>query len=83
MSDVMVVGILMTYIGLNGILQSQLSNLNIKNDFLTTVTANNTSLQPGYFIFAGYVIFENILSYILKRIAPKEADVPLPAVPVD
>lgn len=70
MSDVMVVGILMTYIGLNGILKSQLSNLNIHNSFLTTVTNNNTSLQPGYFIFVGYVLFAVLLSYILKRIAP-------------
>lgn len=68
MADVMVVGILMTYIGLNGILQSQLSNLNIHNDFLTTTTVNDTSLQPGYFIFVVYVMFEMVLSYILKRI---------------
>ena len=70
MADVMIVGILMTYIGLNGILKSQLSNLNIHNSFLTTITENNTSLQPGYFIFAGYVVFALILSYILKRITP-------------
>jgi len=73
MADVMVVGILMTYIGLNGILQSQLTNLNIHNSVLTTTTANNTSLQPGYFIFVSYVIFALILSYILKRITPYKA----------
>jgi hypothetical protein len=70
MADVMIVGILMTYIGLNGILKSQLSNLNIHNSFLTTTTVNDTSLQPGYFIFAGYVVFAFVLSYILKRITP-------------
>lgn len=70
MADVMVVGILMTYIGLNGILKSQLSNLNIHNSFLTTTTSNETSLQPGYFIFVVYVVFEMILSYILKRMTP-------------
>ncbi|MGZ3943788.1 MAG: paraquat-inducible protein A [Mucilaginibacter sp.] len=73
MADVMIVGILMTYIGLNGILQSQLSNLNIHNGFLTTMTVNNTSLQPGYFIFVGYVVFATILSFILKRITPFNA----------
>lgn len=72
MADVMVVGILMTYIGLNGILKSQLSNLNIHNSFLTTETVNHTSLQPGYFIFVGYVVFEFILSYILKRMTKDE-----------
>jgi hypothetical protein len=68
MADVMVVGILMTYIGLNGILKSQLSNLNLHSSFLTTATINNTSLQPGYFIFVSYVVFAFILSYVFKRI---------------
>lgn len=67
MADVMVVGIAMTYIGLNGILQSQLSNLNIKEDLLSTATQNNTSLQPGYYIFVTYVVYASILSLILKR----------------
>ena len=70
MADVMVIGILMTFIGLNGILKSQLSNLNIHNDTLSTSTVNFTSLQPGYFIFAAYVLFELLLSYILKRSVP-------------
>jgi hypothetical protein len=67
MADVMIVGVLMTYLGLNGILKSQLANLNIHNDTLTTSTVNFTSLQPGYFVFAAYVIFDLVLSYILKR----------------
>jgi hypothetical protein len=70
MADVMIVGLLMTYIGLNGILKSQLANLNIHNDTLTTSTVNYTSLQPTYFIFLGYVAFEILLSYILKRTTP-------------
>jgi uncharacterized paraquat-inducible protein A len=70
MADVMIVGVLMTYIGLNGILQSQLSNLNIHTALLNTATVNYTSLRPGYFIFAGYVLFTFILSTVLKRITP-------------
>jgi hypothetical protein len=69
MADVMVVGILMTYIGLNGILKSQLSGLNLKNEFLSTATVNYTSIQPGYIIFVGYVIFSFYLSYFLQKIA--------------
>jgi len=69
MADVMVVGILMTYIGLNGILESQLSNLNIKNSFLTATTINYTSLQPGYFIFVGFVLYGFVLFAILKRLS--------------
>jgi hypothetical protein len=70
MADVMVVGILMTYIGLNGILKSQLSGLNIHSDSLNVITTNGTSLQPGYFIFVAYVLFAALLSYILERILP-------------
>lgn len=68
MADVMVVGIAMTYIGLNGILKSQLSGLNIENDTLKTITANNSALQPGFWIFVAYVIYTIVLSLILKRI---------------
>jgi hypothetical protein len=71
MADVMVVGVLMTYIGLNGIIKSQLSNLNVHNSLLTATTANNTSLQPGYFIFAGYALFTILLSSLLKKISPR------------
>ncbi len=70
MADVMVVGIIMTYIGLNGILKSQLTGLNFNNEYLVTHTVNQTSLQPGYFIFVGYVVVAYTLSYILKRISP-------------
>jgi hypothetical protein len=70
MADVMVVGMLMTYIGLNGILKSQLSGLNIHSDSLSVITDNGTSLQPGYFIFVAYVLFAALLSYILERILP-------------
>lgn len=69
MADVMVIGILMTYIGLNGILKSQLTDLNIKSDVLTTTTVNFTSLQPGYIVFVGYVILGFVVSYVLKNIA--------------
>jgi hypothetical protein len=73
MADVMLVGILMTYIGLNGILKSQLSNLTIHNSTLTTITENNSSLQPGYTIFVGYVLFTILLTFIFKRITPSRA----------
>ena len=72
MSDVMLIGILMTYIGLNSILKSQLANLDIDKGLLNSTTSNATSLQPGYIIFTGYVVFAAILSYVLKRITPQD-----------
>ena len=68
MADVMVVAIMMTYIGFNGVLESQLSSLNIHNEYVSSVTTNNTSLQPGYIVFVSYVVFSLILSQILKNI---------------
>jgi hypothetical protein len=73
MADVIVIAILMTYIGLNGLLEGQLQALNIKNDSLTILTTNNTSLQPGYIIFISFVLYGLILSTILKFITPHDA----------
>ncbi|RZK75475.1 MAG: paraquat-inducible protein A, partial [Pedobacter sp.] len=72
MADVIVIAILMVYIGLNGLLESQLRNLDIKTDFLTVITTNNTALQPGYIIFISFVLYGLILSTILKFISPHE-----------
>lgn len=73
MADVIVIAILMVYIGLNGLLERQLNNLNIKSDFLTILTTNNTALQPGYIIFISFVLYGLILSTILKFITPHDS----------
>lgn len=73
MADVIVIAVLMTYIGLNGLLDSQLAELNIKSDTLTLITTNNTALQPGYIIFISFVLYGLILSTILKAITPYDA----------
>ncbi len=73
MADVIVIAILMTYIGLNGLLDRQLADLNIKSDDLTILTTNNTALQPGYIIFISFVLYGLILSTILKAITPYDA----------
>ncbi|MGI4751190.1 MAG: paraquat-inducible protein A [Janthinobacterium lividum] len=68
MADVMVVAIMMTFLAFNGILDSQLAELNIKNSYLSTVTTNNTALQPGFVIFLTFVIYSLLMSEILKRV---------------
>ena len=68
MADVLVIAILMTYIGFNGIVNSTLSDLNLDNGTITSITTNNTSIQPGYIIFIGFVIYSLCLSTILKNI---------------
>jgi len=73
MADVIVIAILMTYIGLNGLLDSQLAMLHINSRDLTLITTNNTALQPGYIIFISFVLYGLILSTILKYITPYDA----------
>ena len=72
MADVYVIAIFMAYIGFQGILENQLSNLNMETDSLVSISTNKTSLQPGFIIFIGFVLFSLILSTILKRITSLE-----------
>ena len=69
MADVMVVAIFMAYIGFKGILDSQLTGLNLMTPSIASITTNQTSLQPGFILFIGFVLFSLILSVILKRIS--------------
>ncbi len=69
MADVLVIAILMTYIGFNGIVNNSLSDLNMDNGTITSIATNNTSMQPGYIIFIGFVLYSFLLSTILKNIS--------------
>jgi Paraquat-inducible protein A len=69
MADVLVIAILMTFIGFNGIVNNTLSDLNMDNGTITSITTNNTSMQPGYIIFIGFVVYSFTLSNILKNIS--------------
>lgn len=71
MADVMVVAILMSYIGFNGIIPASLSSIHFDNNTVTTISTNNTSVQPGYIIFISFVIYGFVLSAILKKITKK------------
>jgi Paraquat-inducible protein A len=68
MADVLVIAILMTYIGFNGIVNNSLSDLDLDNGTITSIATNNTAIQPGYIIFIGFVVYSFILSSILKNI---------------
>ena len=74
MADVYVIAIFMAYIGFQGILNNQLSNLNMETDSLVSISTNKTSLQPGFIIFIGFVLFSLILSTILKKITKRNKD---------
>ena len=73
MADVIVIAILMTFIGLNGLMEGQLQSMNIPSSGLSIITTNNTALQPGFIIFICFVLYGLILSTILKFITPYDA----------
>lgn len=68
MADVMVVAIFMAYIGFQGILNDQLENLNIHEEKVNLISTNKSNLQIGFLIFVSFVMFNLILSSILKKI---------------
>ena len=67
MADVMVVAIFMAYIGFNGIITSQFGQLSSVRQELVILTTNNTSLQPGYYLFLTYTLLALFLSEFLTR----------------
>lgn len=67
MADVMVVAIFMAYVAFQGILDNQLAGLNQDTATMTAITTNNTTLQPGFYIFVTYVLFSILLSSTIKR----------------
>lgn len=72
MADVYVIAVFMAYIGFQGILDHQLSNLNMETESLVSISTNRTSLQPGFIIFIGFVLFSLLLSTILKKMTGKK-----------
>ena len=67
MADVLVVAIFMAYIGFNGIISSQFGQLSSISQELVILTANGTSLQPGYYLFLTYTLLALFLSGFLSR----------------
>lgn len=72
MADVYVIAIFMAYIGFQGILDNQLQILNVNTESLASISTNETSLQPGFMLFIGFVLFSLLLSLILKKITSTE-----------
>jgi hypothetical protein len=66
MADVMVVAIFMAYIGFNGVINSQLKDVNITSTDVNVITTNGTNLQPGYFVFLAFVLISILVSGLLK-----------------
>jgi hypothetical protein len=67
MADVLVVAIFMAYVGFKAILDSQLGDLNVHTASLTSITTNDTSLQPAFILFVSFVLFGLLLAELMRR----------------
>lgn len=67
MADVIVVAIFMAYIGFNGIVSSQLTNLSDKAKPVEILSTNGTHLVGGFYLFLFFCLFSLWLSEVLVR----------------
>ena len=62
MADVMVIAIFMAYIGFNGILTEQLTQLENLSPSLDIISTNESNLRTGFYLFSGYVLLSLMIS---------------------
>ena len=66
MADVLVVAMFMAYVSFDGILDEQLKIVDIHEEYLTSISTNLTSLEPGFILFLAYVLYALVLAQLLK-----------------
>jgi len=66
MADVFVVAIFMAYIGMYGIITSQLSSIDQNNDGFIVETLNYSQLSLGAFFFTAYTVLSIIIGIIIN-----------------
>ncbi|MEO8734859.1 MAG: paraquat-inducible protein A [Flavobacteriales bacterium] len=74
MADVMVMAMFMAYLGFNGVVSGQLSDLRDYMQDAHIMTTNNTELEFGFYLFTGYVVLGLVLSVLLKRTIDAKED---------
>lgn len=67
MADVMVVSIFMAYLGLDGVVSSELKSLEKQPEPLNIITTNGTQLEVGFFLFLGFVATSFVLSLMVEK----------------
>lgn len=67
MADVMVVSIFMAYLGLDGVVNNELTRLKASTAPINVITTNHTHLEVGFFLFLGFVATSFVLSILVER----------------
>ena len=73
MADVMVVAIFMSYIGFNGVINSQLTQITAASSNVQVFTTNDSELKAGFYLFASYCLIGLLLSMMVERRMMKQA----------
>ncbi|HUP92682.1 MAG TPA: paraquat-inducible protein A [Solimonas sp.] len=75
MADVFVVAIFMAFIGFNGLISSQLSNLSgSAGGEVEILTTNGTALQIGFFMFLAFCLASLATSTVMDAVVPGSQD---------
>lgn len=68
MADVFVVSIFMAYLGLDGVVSSELRHLENKSvNPINILTTNGTHLEVGFFLFLGFVLTSFVLAHMVEK----------------
>ena len=67
MADVFVVSIFMAYLGLDGVVNSELRHLESRGDPVNIITTNGTHLEIGFFLFLSFVLTSFVLSMMVEK----------------
>jgi hypothetical protein len=76
MADVLVVAIFMAYVGFSGLVTSQLQGIAGAGAEVEILTTNGTALQPGFYLFLGFVLASLVLSHLLANSVEGEGKAP-------
>jgi len=63
----------MAYLGLDGIVEHELKDLEARSLPINVITTNDTHLNVGFFLFLGFVISSFILSILVERSRSKKS----------
>jgi len=75
MADVFVVSIFMAYLGLDGVVNSELRHLENRSDPINIITTNGTHLEVGFFLFLGFVVTSFVLSILVEKTKKTKKDI--------
>lgn len=74
MADVFVVAIFMAYIGMYGVISSQLNSISRNQGGFAIETINYSNLSPGAYYFTAYTILSIIISLLINKRLQKEKE---------